>query len=150
MSHFSRAFVVVTGALLSPLALAASLDMHKDPNCGCCSAWAEHMRDAGFEVRIHETADIGAVKRELGVPASLGSCHTATLETDAGRRYLIEGHVPAEQVARLMEQNPDIEGLAVPGMPQGSPGMETGRVDEYAVLSWADGAERAEVFARYP
>ncbi|MBR9881075.1 MAG: DUF411 domain-containing protein [Gammaproteobacteria bacterium] len=150
MTRLSRALGAALMGVFSPLALAAGLDMHKDPHCGCCSAWAEHMREAGFEVRLHDSPDMAAVKQRLGVPQALASCHTATLTNEDGRRYLIEGHVPAEQVAWLLETSPDIDGLAVPGMPHGSPGMETGRLDDYAVLGFTVDDGRAKVVARYP
>ncbi|MBY6207395.1 MULTISPECIES: DUF411 domain-containing protein [Halomonas] len=150
MAHSLRALGAALLGFVSPLVMAAGLDMHKDPHCGCCSAWADHVRAAGFEVSVLEEADMGAVKRELGVPRALASCHTAVLTTDAGQHYLIEGHVPAEQLTWLQQASPDIDGLAVPGMPHGSPGMETGRVDDYAVLSFTAGEDRAKVVARYP
>jgi hypothetical protein len=114
----------------------------KDPSCGCCGAWAEHLRRAGFPVDIVETRNVNAVKQRLGVPADLISCHTA--EVDG---YAVEGHVPASAIIRLLEQRPQAKGLAVPGMPMGSPGMEGGRPETYDVILF--GPQGRQVFARY-
>ena len=129
-----------SAATRRPLAMT----VHKDPNCGCCTAWADAMRATGtFEPRIVEQADMAALKTRLGVPPTLASCHTTEV---AG--YVIEGHVPAAHVVRLIETRPKgLIGLAVPGMPAGSPGMEMpdGRRDAFKVLAFtADG--RASVF----
>lgn len=108
--------------------------VHRNPTCGCCREWVAHLKENGFEVRDVETADVAAVKQRLGVPGQLGACHTA--EVDG---YVIEGHVPADVVQRLLEEQPsDIAGLAVPGMPVGSPGMEVpGRpAQSYDIIAW--------------
>jgi len=141
--------LTLAGALLAAAASPAwaeapLVEMHKDPNCGCCTAWAEHMEEAGFEVRLHETRDMRAVKLEHGVTPGLASCHTAVVDG-----YVIEGHVPASDVRRLLDERPDLAGLAVPGMPHGSPGMETGRHDDYAVLGWRHDDRTPSVFADY-
>lgn len=124
--------------LLAPLALIACaqaasakvIEVAKSPYCGCCTAWIEHMREAGFTVQVTDVEDVTPLATELGVPVELRSCHTAKVEG-----YAIEGHVPAEDVKRLIEQKPDALGLAVPGMPIGSPGMEhSGRSDRYQVV----------------
>jgi hypothetical protein len=91
----------------------------KDPNCGCCTGWAEHIEAAGFPVRIVESQNMDAIKQRLGVPPALYSCHTA--EVDG---YVVEGHVPAAAIQRLLTERPAATGLAVPGMPAGSPGMD--------------------------
>lgn len=116
----------------------------RDPSCGCCSAWAEHIRTAGFPVEIVEVADMGAVKTRLGVPPELASCHTAEV---AG--YVVEGHVPADAIKRLIAERPRAKGLAVGGMPLGSPGMEVdgSAPDTYDVVLF--GAGRPSIFARY-
>jgi hypothetical protein len=114
----------------------------KDPSCGCCGAWVEHLRRAGFPVEIVETRNLNAVKQRLGVPADLTSCHTA--EVDG---YVVEGHVPASAIKRLLQQRPQAKGLAVPGMPIGSPGMEGGRPETYEVILFGPQGQRA--FARY-
>src|SRR5690625_2907178 len=103
----------------------------KDPNCGCCTGWAEHIEAAGFPVRIVESQSVDVLKQRLGVPPTLYSCHTA--EVDG---YVVEGHVPAAAIRRLLTERPSATGLAVPGMPAGSPGMDFPGVaaEPYAVL----------------
>lgn len=91
----------------------------KDPTCSCCNGWVAHMRAAGYQVEVEDTHDLGAVKSDKGIPRPLTSCHTATVDG-----YLIEGHVPADVIDRVLTERPDVAGLAVPGMPIGSPGME--------------------------
>ncbi|MDX5432397.1 MAG: DUF411 domain-containing protein, partial [Halomonas sp.] len=120
------------------------VEMYQDPNCGCCTDWAEHLREAGFEVRQHKTRDMRSVKIEHGVAPELASCHTALIEG-----YVIEGHVPAADIKRLLDERPDVVGLTVPGMPHGSPGMETGRYDDYAVLTWRHEDRTPALFSEY-
>jgi len=103
--------------------------VHKDPNCSCCSGWVKHLKDAGFAVTVEETADLQPVRKRLGVPADLAACHTA--EVDG---YVLEGHVPATAVRRLLKERPAAIGLSVPGMPAGSPGMEGGTPRPYDVV----------------
>lgn len=105
------------------------ITVSKDPNCGCCTGWVEHLRRDGFVATVIETTDLQAIKMRLGVPADLASCHTAEI---AG--YIIEGHVPAQAIRRLIAERPDALGLAVPGMPVGSPGMEGGAPEIYDVI----------------
>ncbi|MBE0580236.1 DUF411 domain-containing protein [Devosia sp.] len=110
------------GALIGPAFAQTALPnitIRKDPWCGCCSGWARHLEMAGFTIEIEEIEEMEAVKDTLMVPDALRSCHTATVDD-----YVIEGHVPAEALVALLEQRPPITGLAVPGMPMGSPGME--------------------------
>lgn len=118
--------------------------VYKSPTCGCCESWVGHMQKAGFSVEVRDMQDIGPIKAEAGVPAGLGSCHTARIGD-----YFVEGHVPPDDVKRLLAEHPDARGLAVAGMPQGSPGMEQGRASEpYDVLLVAkDGS--TSVFARH-
>lgn len=127
-------------------AFAASLRIavHKDPNCGCCGGWVDHLRANGFEANVTETAQPNRIKARLGVPNELASCHTAEIEG-----FIIEGHVPAESIRKLLSQRPTIHGLAVPGMPVGSPGMEVaGTAPEiYDVIAF--GPLGQSVFARY-
>jgi hypothetical protein len=115
-------------SVLIGLAVAASgaratglprLTVTKDPTCGCCAGWTEHVRAAGFPVEVIETTELNRIKVRLGVPNNLAACHTA--EVDG---YVIEGHVPATAIKRLLAERPQVKGLAVPGMPAGSPGME--------------------------
>lgn len=150
-----RRFLTLVGGLavaatplvaVGPAWARPSMKVHRDPSCGCCEAWVAHVRKAGYEARIEVTDDIDAVKRRLGVPASLASCHTAEIDG-----YLLEGHVPAEVVARLLAERPVIRGLAVPGMPIGSPGMETPGMapDPFRVIAFT-GDGRTSVFADFP
>lgn len=124
----------------------ALVTMHKNPSCGCCTMWAEHMRSAGFTVVEKNVDDLAGVKDAAGVPKEMMSCHTAQVGG-----YFIEGHVPAADVRRLLKQKPEARGLAVPGMPLGSPGMEhpSGHVEPYRVLLVGkDGSTRE--FSRHP
>lgn len=121
---------------------AADIVVYKSPTCGCCGKWVEHMQAAGFKVDVENRRDLAPIKAELGVPPGLQSCHTARVGG-----YIIEGHVPADLVQRLLDEKPDIKGLAVPGMPMGSPGMEGPGKDPYDVLAIGkDG--RLQVYAR--
>src|SRR6266700_3395822 len=108
---------------------SAAILVHKDPNCSCCAGWVRHLKEAGFAVRVEETANLQPVRKRLGVPADLAACHTA--EVDG---YVLEGHVPAVAVRRLLEQRSTAVGLAVPGMPAGSPGMDGGTPKRYDVI----------------
>ena len=121
------------------------VDVHKSPSCGCCGAWVEHMRKNGFEVTTHNVDNLGPIKERVGVPYGMGSCHTAEVGG-----YFVEGHVPAEEIKRLLAEKPKAKGLTVPRMPIGSPGMESGdRVDPYEVhLVHEDGT--TSVYAKYP
>ncbi|WP_294636248.1 DUF411 domain-containing protein [uncultured Aquabacterium sp.] len=121
------------------------VEVFKNPSCGCCGAWVDHMKAAGFSVKVVEVPDTGPVRQRLGMPERFGSCHTATVGG-----YTLEGHVPADEVKRLLKTRPRAVGLAVPGMPIGSPGMEMGpRLDPYKVLL-VDRTGQATVFASYP
>ena len=119
---------------------AAEVVVYKTPACGCCEAWADHMEEAGFAVRVEDRTDLVALKRDLGVPASLFSCHTAVVD---GR--VVEGHVPASTVRRYLAAGSPGEGLSVPGMPAGSPGMPSSRPQSYDVFTF-DGSSRVSVF----
>ncbi|MGE0449503.1 MAG: DUF411 domain-containing protein [Vicinamibacterales bacterium] len=116
------------------------LTVFKSATCGCCRNWVEHMRTNGFDVRAIDVDDIDAVKREHGVPASAASCHTGIVNG-----YVIEGHVPADAVHRLLREKPAVAGIAVPGMPVGSPGMEVpgGQTQPYAIVSIDKGGKTA-------
>ncbi len=119
--------------------------VHKNETCGCCHLWVEHMEKNGFKVTVRNVADLGGIKERVGVPAGMGSCHTARVGG-----YFIEGHVPAADIARLLDEKPDAKGLTVPGMPLGSPGMEvaSGETQAYDVhLVARDGA--TSVFASH-
>jgi len=112
------AFALLAGARRS-LAADPTITVTKDPNCGCCSGWVEHLRQAGFAVEVRDVPDVNRVKARLGVPSDLAACHTAEVSG-----YVIEGHVPASALRRLLGEKPNAKGLAVAGMPVGSPGME--------------------------
>lgn len=118
--------------------------IYRSPGCGCCHKWAEHMQAAGFKIKLEDVADLNAVHTRLGVPEPLKGCHAGMIDG-----YVIEGHIPAADVKRLLAERPTAKGLSVPGMPMGSPGMDMGPEKEpYEVLLFqADGA--SEVFARY-
>ena len=122
------------------------MTVYKSASCGCCHNWVEHARTSGFTVKTIDTEDLPNVKRELGVPSSLQSCHTVVVGN-----YLVEGHVPAADVKRMLTELPAIRGIAVPGMPVGSPGMEQGPVSgyqKYDVIAFT-AAGRTSVFARH-
>ena len=136
------AVVVIAAAAALPAAgiWAAEeqvITVHKDPNCGCCTGWVEHLRESGFTVQAIDTAELDAVKTRLGVPGDLAACHTAQV---AG--YVVEGHVPAAALKRLLAEKPSAAGLAVPGMPVGSPGMEGGAPEPYDVILFGPAGRR--------
>lgn len=146
-----RRFVRDAGALLGLLLLpvgaqaAQTMTVYKGPQCGCCGEWETHMRKAGLRIDSRIVHDIGRLKRSLGVPADFWTCHTGVVDG-----YLVEGHVPAADVQRLLRERPKMLGLAVPGMPLGSPGMEQGppsRYQRYETLAFTSNA--SWVFARH-
>jgi hypothetical protein len=119
-----------------------SIKVWKDPNCGCCTGWVDHLRQNGFIVTLTDTAAMKEVKARLGVPPELASCHTATIGD-----YVIEGHVPAHAIKRLIAEKIPGRGLAVPGMPIGSPGMEGGIPEIYDVVLY--GPQPSKSYGRY-
>ncbi|MEC9344742.1 MAG: DUF411 domain-containing protein [Pseudomonadota bacterium] len=127
----------------APAGAAPRLLVHRSPSCGCCGAWIEHMAANGFDVEVEMLDDLGPVKTRLGVPATVEACHTATVGG-----YVVEGHVPAADVHRLLAERPAATGLAVPGMPIGSPGMEQGSTREpYRVILF--GQHRQSTWSTY-
>ena len=137
----------ISSAQQKPAAVKPLLTVYKTPTCGCCSKWVDHMRANGFDAKVHDLSDLTEIKTKLGVPAELGSCHTAQVG-----RYVIEGHIPADAVHRLLKERPTtVTGLAVPGMPLGSPGMEVpgGSADPYLILTF-DRKAQTTVFERRP
>ncbi len=126
-----------------PAGVPTDMTVYKDPSCGCCTEWIKHVEDAGFRATARDTADLNSVKSSMGVPAALYSCHTARIGS-----YVVEGHVPADLIVRMLrEKKADIRGIAVPGMPIGSPGMEMGsRKDKYDVLAF-DKAGKSRIYA---
>src|SRR5215468_10794059 len=134
------ALVAMASLVQARLAIADErqvITVHKDPTCGCCSGWVQHLQNAGFVTKVFDTNDIDAVKKQLGVPDDLAACHTAEV---AG--YVIEGHVPAAALKLLLAEKPNATGLAVPGMPIGSPGMEGGRPEKYDVVLFTPNSRR--------
>ena len=137
---------LAAGMAVGPRALAAGLPevaVTKDPTCGCCEKWVEHIREAGFTVTVTE-GPVNPVKARLGVPRDLASCHTAQVGG-----YAIEGHVPASAIKRLLAERPQGIGLAVPGMPAGSPGMEVDGMEPATYDVVLFGPEGRNTFARY-
>ena len=120
------------------------VQVYKTPTCSCCGKWVQHLRNNGFEVSVQDVADTTTYRRRYGVPETLMSCHTAVVE-----RYAIEGHVPASDIQRLLRERLNTKGLAVPGMPLGSPGMESTRSAAYSVMIF-DAEGHTSVFQRYP
>jgi hypothetical protein len=130
---------------LQVFAAGPEVIVYKDPFCGCCSLWAKHLEANGFQVKVQVVENMDQYKRMLGVPATLKSCHTAVVNG-----YTIEGHVPAEDIQRLLKERPKAKGLAVPGMPLGSPGMEAGTSRQaYSVLLF-DAEGKTSVYRQYP
>ena len=132
-------------ARLDVLAQGTKMTVYKDPSCGCCAIWVTHLEKAGFSATVSEAADMAAVKNQLGVPAALRSCHTGVVNG-----YAIEGHVPAADIQRLLKERPAVVGLAVPGMPIGSPGMEAPgmKPQPFDVIAFDKGGAR-RVFASH-
>jgi len=132
--------------LALPAIATTTVEVYKSPTCGCCAKWVDHMREHGFTV---VTKDVGnqKIRQQVGMSETLGSCHTALVNG-----YVIEGHVPAPDIIRFLKEKPDALGLAVPDMPHGTPGMESGRVDPYSVLKVnapGDTRRDAEIYQRY-
>ena len=124
------ALVGAVAFMAAQQSVAADVVVYKSPTCGCCGKWIEHMEKAGFSVDVENRQDLRPIKGELGVPRRMQSCHTAMVGG-----YLVEGHVPPDLIQRMLDEKPDIRGLAVPGMPMGSPGMEGPHKDKYDVLA---------------
>jgi hypothetical protein len=135
-----RNFSIACGLVLVVILLVScrsadpgTITVYKSPTCGCCGKWIEHLEAGGFAVEVIEVKNVGQIKKKNGVPAELASCHTALVDG-----YVIEGHVPAEDVKRLLEERPEIAGLAVPAMPIGSPGMEGPNPEPYEVIAFTE------------
>jgi hypothetical protein len=120
------------------------IHVYKSPTCGCCTDWVDHLKENGFDVEVTETNNLNPIKIDAGIPPSMASCHTGFVGD-----YVIEGHVPANDIRRLISEAPKAKGLAVPGMPAGSPGMEMGdRKDRYQVLMFNESGQ-TKVFAEH-
>jgi hypothetical protein len=133
--------LVAAPRLLRALDAPVKMTVYKSPSCGCCKAWVSYMQAQGFTADVKDMNDLSEIKRSLGVPAKLESCHTALVGA-----YVIEGHVPADLVKKILSEKPQIVGLAAPGMPADAPGMGSGKTP-YEVISW-DKAGKTSVFAK--
>lgn len=130
-------------ASAAAFAQSSTSEVYKNPNCSCCGKWVAHLQGAGFKVKAHDVEDVSLERKRLGMPAQFASCHTASIDG-----YTIEGHVPADDIRRLLKERPKALGLAVPAMPPGSPGMEAPTPSHYeTLLVQTDGNSR--VFARH-
>lgn len=129
---------------LLPAAQAETVTVYKTPTCGCCSGWVDYLRDNGFDVETHDLTDLSAVRAQHGLnDRRLMSCHTAVVGG-----YVVEGHVPVDDIRRLLSERPNVVGITAPGMPQLSPGMASRIPKDYDVLSF-DKHGRIELFSRY-
>jgi len=128
-------------SLLRAMGAPVKMTVYKSPSCGCCKAWVAYMEAQGFSASVVDMADLSAIKHSSGVPTKLESCHTALVGA-----YVIEGHVPADLVKKILAEKPQISGLAAPGMPMDAPGMGNGKTP-YDVISW-DNAGKTTVFAK--
>ena len=144
---FGVGAAVLIGALIWGPSLrnagATEIVVYKSPTCGCCRDWVDHLRDEGFKVTTHNSNNMDQIKAEHGVKTKLQSCHTALVEG-----YVVEGHVPAADIKRLLQEKPTVAGLAAPGMPMGSPGMEGPYKDPYDVLAF-EKSGATKVYARH-
>ncbi|MCU7815730.1 MAG: DUF411 domain-containing protein [Candidatus Thiodiazotropha sp. (ex Rostrolucina anterorostrata)] len=134
---------VLASFLIASQVNAADIVVYKSPTCGCCSAWIKHLQKNGFSVEMHDRKNMQLVKNSLGVPNHLQSCHTALVGG-----YIVEGHVPADDITRLLKEKPAVKGVTVPGMPMGSPGMEGPRKDKYDVLTFEKNG-KTRVYSSY-
>ncbi len=135
--------LVAAWAVVAVPAQASEITVYKSPTCGCCKKWVKHLRDNGFKVKAVDVKNVVPYKIKHGVTQPLASCHTALVDG-----YTIEGHVPAADIKRLLKEKPKIKGLAVPGMPMGTPGMEGRRKDAYDVVTF-DAKGKTGVFSHY-
>ena len=143
MNRATTLLAAALGLVACSQASAATIAVVKDPDCGCCTQWVEYLRRSGFAVTVTESREQPAISARMGVPEDLRGCHSATIDG-----YVIEGHVPAEDIRRLLSERPDAKGIAAPGMPMGSPGMEmAGMHDAFVTVLFGDGGET--IFARH-
>lgn len=139
----AAAVIFTATSILRPMQALAKSDIvvYKSASCGCCHEWVEHLEENGFHVTVHDVTNLGEVKAQMGITNDLAACHTAVIG-----RYVIEGHVPADVITRLVNEQPQVAGIAVPGMPVGSPGMEGPNARPYNVIAF-DAAGHRNVFA---
>ena len=149
LNYFLSIFLVFAVSLFigfgltSQTSQAEEIMVYKSPTCGCCKKWVDHLRKEGFNVKTKDYRDMKPIKQTIGVKGKYQSCHTAKVG-----KYFIEGHVSASDIKKLLKEKPDIKGLAVPGMPMGSPGMEGHRKDKYNVIA-IDKNDNATVYSQY-
>lgn len=149
-SNLLAAFLVGVVVALGIIAVRASagpdgpsITVYKSPTCGCCAKWIDHLEENGFDVKAIDTNEGSLLKARYGVPGDLASCHTALVEG-----YVVEGHVPAAEIKKMLNEEAQLAGLAVPGMPMGSPGMEGPRTDSYDVVAFQKDGRRS-IYASY-
>jgi hypothetical protein len=132
--------IALAGACSRPAEAGPVVTVYKTPTCGCCTLWEDHLRENGFQVVSHAIshAELDQVKVRHGLPAALGSCHTGIVDG-----YVVEGHVPADVIHRLLAERPAVDGITVPGMPMGSPGMEGPFTEPYEVFTFREGRAEA-------
>jgi hypothetical protein len=139
----SLALIGLASTVVSRAEEKTKIVVYKNPTCMCCAKWIDHMARNGFEPVVHDVKDVVPIKNAFDVPKDAFSCHTAVIEG-----YIIEGHVPATEILRLLKERPAVAGLSVPGMPTGSPGMEGAKPQPYDVLTF-DSRRPTAVFASY-
>ena len=142
-TNLLKIFLLLTLSGSPVLATAQTVTIYKSPTCGCCTGWVDYLRDNDFEVKVMDLQNLDPIKEKYGVDRHLQSCHTATVDG-----YVVEGHVPVEDIRRMLKDKPDIKGLAAPGMPAMSPGMASLTPKNYDVLSF-DESGKVELFSRY-
>jgi hypothetical protein len=141
--RFIAALALAVVARAAPAQEKRVVQVWRSPSCGCCGAWVKHLQENGFSTQVHLVDDTSAMRRSLGIPERFGSCHTAKVGG-----YAIEGHVPAGDIRRLLAERPNARGLAAPGMPAGSPGMDVPNSPPYEILLIGND-EKSTVFARH-
>jgi hypothetical protein len=135
--------LTLAGVVVSAQSRQPTVVVYKTPTCGCCTKWVEHLQAAGFTVETQHRADLTSIRQQQKVPASVTSCHTALVGP-----YVVEGHVPASDVKKLLAEKPPVKGIAVPGMPTGSPGMEGPNPQQYDTVAFTE-AGKTTVFAKH-
>lgn len=141
--HFILSFALAAAAPAAFAQATPLVEIWRSPGCGCCGAWVKHLQQSGFATRVHMVDDTSVMRRSLGIPDAMGACHSARVGG-----YAIEGHVPASDIRRLLAERPKARGLAVPGMPPGSPGMDVSNSPPFEVLLM-DGRGGSSLYARH-
>lgn len=141
--HFILSFALAAAAPAAFAQATPLVEIWRSPGCGCCGAWVKHLQQSGFATRVHMVDDTSVMRRSLGIPDAMGACHSARVGG-----YAIEGHVPASDIRRLLAERPKARGLAVPGMPPGSPGMDVPNSPPFEVLLM-DGRGGSSLYARH-